>query len=63
MSSSQVDLSQGTLLFHKMQDYPIWPIRVMSWDPFDKTDPAQCCTPDGGRGTTNYYEYPDKKKK
>ena len=62
MSSSQVDLSQGTLLFHKMQDYPIWPIRAMSWDPFDKTDPAQCRTPDGSENTTNYYEYPDKKK-
>ena len=56
------NLSQGTLLFHKIEDYPIWPIRVMSWDPFDKTDPAQCRVPDGIGGTTNYYEYPDKKK-
>ena len=56
-------LSQGTLLFHKIEDYPIWPIRVMSWDPWDKTDPAQCRVPDGSHCTTNYYEYPDKKKK
>ena len=51
------------LLFHKIEDYPIWPIRVMSWDPWDKTDPAQCRVPDGSHCTTNYYEYPDKKKK
>lgn len=55
-------LPPGTLLFHKRENKSVWPVRVLSWNLFDGTDPAQCCVPDGSRGTTNFFNVPEEIK-
>ncbi|QDZ20161.1 hypothetical protein HOP50_03g26790 [Chloropicon primus] len=46
----ELDLSPGKLVLHKIDGYPPWPCRIISWDLYDQTDPCQLTVPEALQG-------------